>query len=317
MAKNTIALKATTCTVMVYTNLELNAKAISEVMKKRYDKTVIPIYTKKTHTLDKKKMWANYGSIIGARYGETIIGLDTRKKKKKTKKRIEDFLNQIAIDMSIGEGEEEYTSIFLNFMAFNRCIKIAGAKSMDMAIEGLMILWEDYIFKDKNCWKLREGETHPKFIFDLQMSNLKFGTGFKIDRYKFEEVFANEKIQHPFKDDIKISIFEPSVNAVVKLKFNSFRPSNYKYDMIEYPKNKAIGSYVKENIFDVKKTKKKNDMTFIIFSSGQGIVSGKYDTERIREKCIKYLDFVKKNRSLFEQKINSNVEFLNIKDFTV
>ncbi len=119
-------------TIMVYTNMEFDiAKIFEEIPITEID---VP-YTKRNKKIDKKRIVAPYGAIFSTQRKKDIRGVDVRQKltkKKKPKpgnertkvrkvneKKIDHFLNQIMIDLSIGY-------LNLNIMMFKDSFKIAG-----------------------------------------------------------------------------------------------------------------------------------------------------------------------------------------------
>jgi hypothetical protein len=92
------------CTVMVYTNTFFHVDRLMKELK--CDSTIEPVYTKKQRNIDKKKLVAEYGSIISLSRGDEHHGIDTRKKKK-----IWCTICQPIIVKSNGETERDLTVI--------------------------------------------------------------------------------------------------------------------------------------------------------------------------------------------------------------
>lgn len=61
------------------------------------------------------------------------------------------FLNQITIVISVG-------NILINAMVFKNSCKLAGAKSIEDAIQTMMILWEEYIQPHKQLWSFEDNQ---------------------------------------------------------------------------------------------------------------------------------------------------------------
>lgn len=191
-------LKCSTCTIMVYTNLEFNMK---NIFMHTYRTHVLVPLTKKQKNVDKRKLIAPYGSIISLQYGNSIRGVDLRKKKKKwcpmcQPKDVNDVKIMTVTDvLKKSDIQNEWDDIMdiwhncnkcgylykkdklehflnqvtvllslkkkpiLNIMLFKNSIKIAGCKNETDAIEAIMILWENYLVPMS---KISQTLTFPK-----------------------------------------------------------------------------------------------------------------------------------------------------------
>lgn len=184
--------------------------------------------------------------------------------------KISHFLNQLTIITSIG------TKPFLNIMMFRDNIKFAGCKDPDDAVEAMIMLWQDYITKIPGAWSLKKGATKPKFIIDVVMRNVDFKLGFPIQR-KNLNMLMNEEC---FSEHIFMSQYESTAHTNVNIKMYSVKPIDFKYDCLVIPlDDEPYFITVSDLIYkkDKKKDLKQKYITFIVFSSSEIILSGKYN----------------------------------------
>jgi len=209
-------------------------------------------------------------------------------------KKINHFLNQLTVVISIEKKP------LLNVMLFKDNLKIAGCKDEDDAPEVIMLLWEEYIKHIPNGWKLKEGEEQPKFIFDGVMRNVDFKLGFNINR----EALNNLMNSDSYTENVFMSQFESTNHTNVNIKMYSKRPETHSYDRLVLPKKgNAYFESVKENIYKNPK-KKEKDMyvTFIVFSSSEIILSGRFD-EIMKRMYEFFIEEAFKNKDLIEEKL--------------
>jgi len=336
-------LKTSTRTLMVYTNVEFDHEKIFRGIK--WTPIEVPL-TKKKKNVDKKRLQAPYGSIIGIQYGDKLRGINLRKNKprscgvcqpstrSKTRKKIntvnerlvfEDpdsdiqtfkyycssckklyngkelenplthFLNQITVVLAI-------ENIILNIMLFKNSFKIAGCKKNKDAEEATMILWENHIRPIVGGFKLPPKED-PHFLFLLVMRNVDFRLGFPIDRQKLNRLMNSTK----YKDKINMSQCETTSHTNVNIKMFSRKPQNYRYDCLVIPNDTLVRPFFKKmekNPYRSKKSKKKKYMTFIVFSSSEVILSGRYE-ENMKNMYEFFIQEAYKHRDLIEEKIET------------
>ena len=187
---------------------------------------------------------------------------------------------------------------YINVMLFKNSLKIAGCKTNEDAFLAVSSLWG---LLSAGSWHLT-CETRPFFVFETVMRNVGFNLGFGINR-TFLNVLMNEK---QFAHKVCLSQFEPTGQTNVNIKMFSKKPDNFKYDCMVFPP--VVGSSAihvtpcpcefldkdKENLkrpylvkvdklfFKTTLNKPEKPMTFIVFSSSQTILSGKYD-ENVKE----------------------------------
>jgi len=209
-------------------------------------------------------------------------------------KKIANFLNQVTIVLSIG-------SVILNIMLFKDNFKIAGCKEDNDAVEAAIILWQEYITKISKGWKIRPEfiEEEPRFIFRLVMRNVDFKLGFYIDRKALNRLMNSEK----YADRVFMSQCETTGHTNVNIKMYTRQPEGYTYDCLVLPLDKECYFIEVESIpYKIKKTKKKEYTTFIVFSSSEIILSGRYRSE-MKADYEFFVSEVIKNNEMIEEKI--------------
>jgi hypothetical protein len=163
----------------------------------------------------------------------------------------------------------------LNIMMFKDNLKIAGCKSLDDAVEAVLILWQDYIALYPDSWKLKDGETAPKFQFQSVMRNVDFKLGFPIERNALNFLMNDQK----YSKYIFMSQYEPTSQTNVNIKMHSVKPEGFMYDCLVIPsKGNPYFTQTPELTYKApKKAKGGKYITFIVFSSSEVILSGRYD----------------------------------------
>lgn len=183
------------------------------------------------------------------------------------------FLNQLTIVMSL-EG------IMVNIMLFNSKFKIAGNKTFADAVQTTMLLWEDYTMPNRKLWSIYDSTMDAKFLFSTVMFNVDFSMGFSIDKIKLNTFMQNERAS----GKIYISQYEPTSTTHVNIKIVSDKPDEFSFYVLVYKntlsttkvKHKPYFETLKHNPYDVKKPKEDKYTTFIVFSSSQIILTGRY-----------------------------------------
>lgn len=217
-------------------------------------------------------------------------------------KKIGHFLNQNTLDFSIGPG-----SPLLNVMIFKENIKIAGCKNEQDAKNMVMYLWKEHLSKIDGVSKFRTIEKSlyltPKFTFETVMKNYGFNLGFGILREPLNILMNNEE----YSDKVYMSEYESTGHTNVNIKMYSVKPDNFTYTCITYDNNGVgEGTFTIEETKDIhgKKVKADKDeyVTFIVFSSSEVILSGKY-TENMRELYDFFREIITNNKNYLEEKL--------------
>lgn len=347
-------LKCSTCTVMVYSTINFN---LNKLFKRLYITYIDLPLTKKQKNVDKKKLSAPYGSIISLQLRNKIRGADLRKKKRKWctmcrpktndhkliltvsdvlvpykrdiytithhcsscnetyAVKLEHFLNQLTIIMSIGKNPP------LHIMMFKNKLKIAGCKSVEDAMEAIILLWQNYLVplsnfkkrilyspkkeivlnvienpkhisikKPNELWGIRKGYDSPEFAFEIVMKNVDFTLGFNIDRYNLREVMNRKE----YSEHVHQSIYEPTGHTNVNTKIYMEEPKNLQYAHLRFSAE-TVERFDETFIPFKSKTKKKVKYnTFIAFGSSKIILSGRYDSDMERAFNI-FLSIIQEN----------------------
>lgn len=213
-------------------------------------------------------------------------------------KKISYFLNQLTIVLSIGKQP------LLNIMLFKDNFKIAGCKNLDDAAEAVLTLWDVYFSSNPSSWKLKKGQTDPGFIFETVMRNVDFKLGFPIERSSLNMLMNNEEYSH----NIFMSQYESTGHTNVNIKMFSKRPPGFTYKCLKVPKDgEPYFKNVPINVFKSKKKREKDEkkdsyITFIVFSSSEIILSGKYN-ENMKNMYDFFLGIVSEHRNVIEEKL--------------
>lgn len=237
--------------------------------------------------------------------------------------KINHFLNQITIVISTGSQP------LLNVMMFKDNLKFAGCKGMDDAVEGMMILWQDYIFSPKEVsywfpggekplkydfkkrekstplWRLKKGAENPRFVFETVMRNVGFKIGWPIERPALNALMNEEK----YSSHVFMSQYESTGHTNVSVKMFSIKPKDFKYDCLVIPFNPSRKpQFIKLSDIPYKTEKKKKKdlqekyITFIAFSSSEIILSGRYD-KNMEEMYNFFVRTIFSHRKKIEEKL--------------
>ncbi len=212
-------------------------------------------------------------------------------------KKINHFLNQVTVVISIGKHP------ILNIMLFRDSLKIAGCKSEEDAAEALLILWQDYLHP-MGCWKPKPGVfvDEPKFIFDIVMRNVDFQLGFYIDREALNRLMNDQA----YADKIYMSQYETTGHTNVNIKMHSSRPKTLLYNRLVVPQDTNESPYydtvVTNDYRNTEKKAKNQYITFIVFSSSEVILSGRY-FEKMRDMYNFFVNTVLQHREMVEERV--------------
>jgi hypothetical protein len=284
-------LETSTRTTTVYSNIVMDYQKIYHgILITELPDDLIP-RTKKRKHIDKKKLVAPRGSILSVQNGDKIRGLDTKTKKTKPKTQpLDYFLNQITILISIGDR-------ILNIMMFGDCLKVVGCKGTDDCIDGINLFFRTYIEDHKDWWKLKDTKTpYPVFCISSVMRNMDFRLGFDIDRCQLNLVMNNPA----YEKHVYMSQFETTGHTNVNIK--TYGDGEYEFYMLDMkPGEDTVIKQETSNPFSKKKKKKKPYVTFIVFYSSETIISGRSE-KAMREKYDFFINVIKENRHLIEDK---------------
>lgn len=208
-------------------------------------------------------------------------------------KKILNFLNQVSIVMSLGE-------LNVHIMMFKDNFKIAGCKGEKDAEDTVKILWE-YIQNIGDGFSVKKNhfdDLNPTFLFRPVMRNVEFKLGFFIDREQLNKLMNRKE----YNDIVFMSQCETTGHTNVNIKMFCNRPGDYKYEYLIVNENLDYDyGTLKENFYKLEK-RKKDKITFIVFSSSEIILSGKYDSEMERTYDF-FIKTVFENKNTIEEKI--------------
>jgi hypothetical protein len=209
-------------------------------------------------------------------------------------------------------------------MIFKENIKIAGCKNEQDAKNMVMYLWKEHLSKIEGVSKFRSiakssvgKEITPKFTFETVMKNYGFNLGFGILREPLNILMNKEE----YSDKVYMSEYESTGHTNVNIKMYSVKPENFTYTCITYTGGGGVegdggevdggggvdgGGFAVEETKDIhgKKVKAGKDeyVTFIVFSSSEVILSGKY-TENMRELYNFFREIITQNKNYLEEKL--------------
>lgn len=217
-------------------------------------------------------------------------------------KKINHFLNQITIVMSLGMGKTP-----INIKIFhNGKFTITGCTEQDDAVEVMIILFNDLAPKLEKEYGIKittlsKGEKEKRFVFDTVMRNYDFKLGFVLNRSVLNNIMSNPE----YDSVIKLSKYIPTDDTNVKIKM--IAPKSIDTPIFESlvltgrdsePKLEDLTS----NPFAKPKKKVKEDLdTFIVFSSSATIFSGR-NVKSMEHNYNIFIDIIKKYKNEIEEK---------------
>ncbi len=249
-------------------------------------------------------------------------------------RKIVPFLNQLTVVISTG-------NVMVNAMIFKDSFKLAGNKDFNTAIEAVMLLWEEYIHPIQKSWTYRKFDGGPKcnedivvsyerdpttfmenpkgdahFLFDVAMRNVDFHLDFPIDKKKLN-VLMNNPI---YGDMVFLSKYESTSVTHVNIKMHSEKPDDLLYEMLIYEKASKSSSHfvsVNEKLYSKQKNKPLKQTTFIVFSSSEIILSGRYNS--VMKKAYEFfVQTAYENRDQISEKLEkpkiSLMDFMKSRD---
>ena len=185
---------------------------------------------------------------------------------------------------------------------FKHSIKLAGNKTYDYAVEAIMILWENYFNSIPNAWSFRDTSKGAHFLFDVVMRNINFKIGFQIDKFSLNRLMNRAD----YKNHVYLSKYESTSDTHVNIKICTEKPDNLEYNMLVYDKAGIENPYfiqTTEKKYACEKVPKPMYITFLIFSSSVGILSGRcYNS--MKEKYEFFTETINKHRNEIEERLS-------------
>ena len=284
-------LTVSTKTIIAMTNLNIN-------IEKLYPKIEITDYIIVKKKRGRKKKSEIYdlnkdipeGSIIYAQHKDEVKGVTTKKKKKKKKKKF--FRNALTIIMVL-KHTDKCVNKLINFkISKNGKFQITGCKYLDDAKKIISYIWK-FMNNIQSTYTMTE--PHLKVIYHTVMTNVDFNVGFIVNREALDK-YINTNTQY---------------NSLLETSFG-YTGINIKFliadslDNLEIPTFTLIGeNWVKSVTYykDLPSKKKKKYNTFLVFHSGNIIMSGMIP-QLMEPAFKKFKDIIKISRNLIEEKLD-------------
>ena len=254
-----------TRTIIVSTNIEINI----EEMYKNLPITSYKVIEKRRGR--KKKNYVEHiqnnvedGSIISVKYQGNIRGVELKKRKKSSKY----FRNAVTIIISVNNK-------LINLkISSNGKFQVTGCKDFNNCKKAIQYLF-DKIIQDKDTY-LKNYENVVKIIFNNVMTNKDFSVGFTVNRENLDKIINNST---EYNSLLETSFGYTGVNLKMKLDPNIDRSFNYmELDMSSNTYTEGIidyDTYIKSlSEKELLKEQKTRHITFLIFQSGNVIMSG-------------------------------------------
>lgn len=283
-----------TRTIIVSTNTVLNI----EEMYKNLPITEYTVIEKKRGR--KKKNFVEHiqnnvddGSIISVKYQGDIRGVELKKRKKSSKY----FRNAVTIIISVNNK-----LINLKISA-NGKFQVTGCKNFDNCKKAIQYLF-DIILTNKDVY-LKEYGKKINIIFNNVMTNKDFSVGFTVNRENLDNIINSST---EYNSLLETSFGYTGVNLKMKLNKNierSFNCVELDVDTNEY-RSYVISykDYIKSlNEKELVKENKDRHVTFLIFQSGNVIMSGMNEVF-MEEYYNIFFDIINKNRESLVDKLN-------------
>lgn len=249
---------------------------------------------KKKDFIDSIQNEIDDGSIVSIKYQGNIRGVDLKKKKKSNKF----FRNAVTIVIYVNKK-----LINLKISA-NGKLQVTGCKDIDICKLAIKHLF-DIVVNDIDTF-LEKYEEHINIVFNNVMTNKDFSFGFMVNRENLDNIINTNT---EYKSLLETSFGYTGVNIKMKLSKNIKRDFNciklctktkqyndYIMNYSEYINMLTDKELVKEN--------KDRHITFLIFQSGNVIMSGM--NELFMEGYYnKFLDIVEHNIGLVKDTLTA------------
>jgi TATA-box binding protein (TBP) (component of TFIID and TFIIIB) len=283
-----------TRTIIVSTNVNINIENL-------FKNLPITEYTvvekkrgrKKKNFIEQINNNVENGSIISIKYQGDLRGVDLKKRKKSKNKF---FRNAVTIIISVNNK-----LINLKISA-NGKLQVTGCKNFDNCKNAVKFLL-DILHKNKDVY-FDKYEDKIRVIFNNVMTNKDFSMGITINRENLDNIINKET---DYKSLYEISFGYTGVNLKMKLNKNIKRDFNcMELDLktLEYRDyTMSYEEYVETlNEKELDKENKVKHVTFLVFQSGNVIMSGM--NEIFMEKYYNiFYDIVQSNINKIEDKL--------------
>lgn len=282
-----------TRTIIVSTNTTININNM-------YNNLPITPYTiiekkrgrKKKDFIEQIQRDVEDGSIISVKYQGNVRGVELKKKKKSSKF----FRNAVTVIISVN-------SKLINLkISANGKFQVTGCKDFENCKLAIKYMFDKIVCKLDTY--LEKYDDDIKIIFNNVMTNKDFSVGFIVNRENLDQIINNDT---RYRSLLETSFGYTGVNLKMKLDKNVKRTFNclnlniksktYTDSTIEYE------DYVKNlNEKELQKEHKDRHITFLVFQSGNVIMSGM--NEVFMEKYYNiFFDIIEQNKDKVMDKI--------------
>ena len=231
------------------------------------------------------------GSIISLKYQDKIRGVELKKKKRSAKF----FRNAVTVIMFI---ENKLVNLKIST---NGKMQVTGCKHIDYCKKAMKHMF-NIILQDYSRYIIGEKKKEINIIFNNVMTNKDFFIGFYVNRENLDNII-NSSTDHN-------SILETSFGYTgVNLKMNLDKERQRNFDCVKIDtETSEMTEYImnyetfKNNLNkkELEKENKKKYVTFLIFQSGNIIMSG--INEVLMEKYYNiFFDIIEKNIDTIKQ----------------
>lgn len=282
-----------TRTIIVSTNTTINIENL-------YNTLPITEYTvirkkrgrKRKDVIEEINNSVKSGSIVSIKYQDKLRGVELKPKKKKSKF----FRNAVTIIMSIDNK-------FINLkVSTNGKFQVTGCKYFEHCEKAIINIF-NIITKDISHYLLNYKDT-IKILFNNVMTNKDFSVGFQVDREKLDNIINKDT---EYNSLLETSFGYTGINLKMVLKpdikrdFKCISIDINTQEMKKYTIN--YGDYLsKLNDKEIVKENKKRHITFLIFQSGNVIMSGMNEVF-MEEYYNIFYNIIEKNLDKIKEKI--------------
>jgi len=205
------------------------------------------------------------GSIISIKYQDGIRGVELKKKKRSSKF----FRNAVTVIMFISNK-------LVNLkISTNGKVQVTGCKYIDYCKQAMIYLF-DIILKSRETYIMGEVGQYIDIIFNNVMTNKDFFIGFNVNRENLDKIINSDTSHNSILEtsfgytgvNLKMSLGENRERTFDCLKINTETKESTDYKMY-------YSDYIKKlNSKELEKEHKRKYITFLIFQSGNIIMSG-------------------------------------------
>jgi TATA-box binding protein (TBP) (component of TFIID and TFIIIB) len=320
-----------TRTYIAVTNLNINIEEL-------YAKLPITPYVAVTKKRGrKKKIEATNpnteivsGSIITLEHGESVRGVDLKKKKEKAEKKRQEliaagevipkktsnyFRNSLTIVMVLSIKDEDMNEKKINFKAMRSGkFQLTGCKHEKQAIQCIRFIW-NYIKDDKTLYTMKEkNEKNIRVVFVPAMRNIDFNIGFLVDRQKLD-TYINTCTEYISMLQMSVGYTGVNIKMPLKMALDDIVLTKLTYRTNKKGKgNWWLGKITYAEYFKLldekdqkKDQKKKRRNTFLAFHSGMVIMSGLV-TDTMREPYHEFLQIIRDCHDTVKETLTKDTE---------